>query len=130
MKVIVLFLGLFLFIQPIAQAGDGEGDIVADIISLFEKMDANGIEPMLNSSVELEIGESIGIFSKAQSLQILKKFFNEHKGASFSVNHKGSSAGGARYVVGHYTLGKEELRVNIYVKKVGANYLIQEITID
>lgn len=104
--------------------------MVDKIIALFEKMDADGLEPLLNSSVELEIGESVGIFSKTQSIQIIRKFFDEHQGAEFKVNHKGSSSGGARYVVGKYKLDKEELRVNVYVKKVGATYLIQEITIE
>lgn len=130
-SLITIICGLIFTLGSVqASAGIGEGDVVDKIIALFEKMDADGLEPLLNSSVELEIGESVGIFSKTQSIQIIRKFFDEHQGAEFKVNHKGSSSGGARYVVGKYKLDKEELRVNVYVKKVGATYLIQEITIE
>ena len=82
----------------------------------------------LNTSIELETPTSKGIYSRGQAELILDKFFQKYPPISFTIAQKGNSSGGSRFAVGNYVSTRERaFRVTIFVKKSGADYLIQEI---
>lgn len=109
--------------------GNPQQDIFDDIESSIAVGNADKLSNHLNSSVELELpGEIEGIYSKQQSVVILRKFFNKYPPQSFKIVHRGNGTGGNKFSVGDYRTGGERIfRVTIFVKKVDSKYLIQEI---
>jgi hypothetical protein len=104
-------------------------DIFSDFESAIAAGNAAKFARYLSSSVELELpGEVEGIYSKQQTIVIMNRFFDKYPPTSFKIVHQGSSASGSKFAVGDYTTGEEKtFRVTIFVKKVGDQYLIQEI---
>ena len=120
----MLFLALFgAMVVPTQQ------DIFKAVENSFTLGDAVQMEHLLSSSVELELpGEEEGIYSRAQTIAILNRFFERFPPTSFRVRHSGHSASGARFAVGDYlTESERTFRVTIFAKKQGDDYLIQEI---
>jgi len=123
------FLALLLTAVLMAMVSPLQRDVFKSVENAFTLGDAAQMEIMLSSSVELELpGEEEGIYSKAQTLAILNRFFERFPPNSFKVRHSGHSASGARFAVGDYLAESERtFRVTIFAKKQGSNYLIQEI---
>ena len=105
-----------------------DGDIFKDIENAMALGNAKLLANYMSTSIEIEINGQEGIYSKSQAEQVLNKFFYKYPPRSFSLSHKGNSAAGARFAVGDYVTGKEHtFRVTIFLKKIGEQYLIQEI---
>jgi hypothetical protein len=105
-----------------------QGDIFKEIENAVALGNAKLLSNYMSTSIEIEINGQEGIYSKSQAEQVLNKFFDKYPPRSFSLSHKGNSAAGARFAVGDYVTGKEHtFRVTIFLKKIGEQYLIQEI---
>ena len=103
-----------------------------DIKSAFQKGNAELLKEVLSSSVEIELPSEIeGIYSKAQTIIILDKFFKSNPPKSFDLNHSGQSASSSKFLVGKYlSTNKKEYRVTLFMKKTGKQYFIQEIELE
>lgn len=103
-------------------------DIFKEIENAISLGNAKMIESYLNQSIELETPSSKGIYSKSQAQIIIDKFFQKYPPVSFTIHQKGNSYGGSRFAVGNYMSSRERtFRVTIIIKKIGQDYLIQEI---
>ncbi|MFM9945468.1 MAG: DUF4783 domain-containing protein [Bacteroidia bacterium] len=103
-------------------------DIFKEIENAISLGNAKMIESYLNTSIELETPNSKGIYSRGQAQLIIDKFFQKYPPISFTITQKGNGSGGSRFAVGNYVSTRERtFRVTIFVKKAGADYLIQEI---
>jgi hypothetical protein len=78
-------------------------------------------------TVEIILPGIEGAFSKAQAEMILKDFFAKSAPVTFVVNQKGNSTGGAQFIIGKYQSKTELLIVNILLKPVSGQLLIQQI---
>ncbi len=103
-------------------------DIFKEIENAISLGNAKMMESYLNTSIELETPTSKGIYSRSQAQIILDKFFQKYPPISFTIAQKGNSSGGSRFAIGNYNSSRERtFRVTIFIKKIGSDYLIQEI---
>jgi len=106
----------------------GPYDIFKEIENAISIGNAKMMQDYLSTSIELETPTSKGIYSKGQAQLILDKFFQKYPPEGFTISQKGNSSGGARFAVGNYNSTRERsFRVTIFIKKLGSEYLIQEI---
>jgi len=91
-----------------------------EIVQAFEGGDAKTICKYFNSSVELILSESGGVYAKAQAEQILKTFFVNNTSTNRKFNYKDLHSiirdNAQWYFIGELHTGKGIYRVNIYMK--------------
>ena len=124
---LILVLAVVPFIRSIGQVAS----VSNSIISSIQNADATGLAGYFNSTVDLEIGNTDGNFSKKQAEVIVRDFFEKNPAQSFTVNHKGSSDDGSEYMIGSYVNkpGKK-YRVYILLKKLENKYLVTQLQIE
>ena len=88
--------------------------------------DAQGLSKYFNDYVEVTINEKDETYPKAQAVFIIKEFFAGNKAQSFHIVHQGSSNNNF-YAIGEYKTSQGKFDANIFIKKVGNNYLIEQI---
>ncbi len=120
---IVLFA---LLISPFMSKADSFDDIMA----AMKAGQTSGITKYFSSNVELTLLDNEGIYSKAQSEQMLKTFFAQHPPKSVSVQHKGSSAQGAKYAIIIYESSNGKFRTYIFMKDNGNGLQVNEFRIE
>lgn len=91
---------------------------------------AHELAKLLNSSVDLNIPDNEGVYSKAQAELILKDFFSKNNPQAYKTLHKGSSKDGARYSIGNLETDKGVYRTYIYMKKKDEVYFIHEFSLN
>jgi len=103
----------------IQKAGAQSLKLPDEIVQAFESGDAKTICKYFNSSVELIVSESGGVFAKAQAEQILKNFFTNNISANRKFNYKDLHSNirdNVQWFIGELHTGKGIYRVNIYMK--------------
>ncbi len=120
---IVLFA---LLISPFMSKADAFDDIMA----AMKAGQTSGITKYFSNSVELTLLDNEGIYSKAQSEQMLKTFFAQHPPKNVSVQHKGSSAQGAQYAIIIYESSNGKFRTYIFMKDNGNGLQVNEFRIE
>lgn len=121
---IIMILGMFTYTSSWGQVAGVSNSIIASI----QKADAAALAGYFNSTVDLEIGNTDGNFSKKQAEVIVRDFFGKNPVQSFSVNHKGSSDDGSEYMIGSYAnKSGKKYRVYILIKKLDNKYLITQL---
>jgi hypothetical protein len=89
-----------------------------------------GLTKFFSSSVELTLLENEGIYSKQQSEQMIKNFFVQHPPKNVNLQHKGSSAQGAKYAIITYEASNGKFRVYIFMKDNGQGLQVNEFRIE
>jgi len=127
-----ILLIVMVFIGSTAFTGLDIRDDHPDINKAFSQGDAELLRTVMSSSVEIELpSEMEGIYSKAQTIVILNKFFAKNPPKSFDLNHSGQSASSSKFLVGKYlSTNGNEYRVTLFMKKSGDKYFIQEIELE
>lgn len=104
---------------------------LASISRAMNTGDADALGQYFDSSIELSVLDNEDIYNKAEAIQIVKNFFNQHKPKSFSQLHHGSSpASDSQYCIGNLVTSNGTYRVYIYMKMGGGKTVIQEIRFD
>lgn len=89
---------------------------INNISSAISKGDADTLGQYFASNVELSVAGKEGSFSKAEAVQIVKKFFTTVTPKGFSQVHAGASKGnGSKYCIGDMTTAQGTYRVYIYL---------------
>jgi len=122
---IVVLFSFFSFSQSFAHTP--ADDIVSDVAKAIELMDAKKLAEYFNSTIDLEIGETDGNYSKTQAEMIVRDFFKNSPLTSFTVNHQGSSNDGSKYFIGTYKTSNQEYRVYVLLKKQDDQHLIHQL---
>ena len=90
-----------------------------EIVQALKAGDAKTISKYFNSSVELNLSESQGVYGKAQAEQILKDFFSKNASAKgkfeYKHLHNTTNKDNAQYYIGELT-GKGIYRLYILMK--------------
>jgi len=102
-------------------------DPYEDIANAIRSGDAKSVSKYFSSSVDLTIISREDVYSKAQTEQILKDFFNKNTPRSFSIIHRGESKDGSKYAIGTLTTSNGNYRTYYYFKVVGGSINIQEL---
>lgn len=100
-----------------------------EIILALKTGNSTELSKYFISNVELIIGEKEGVYSKSQSLVILKNFYKTNKPKDFSILHEGGKDG-AKYVIGNLKTDKSIYRVYFLIKKQGEKSYIHTLRIE
>jgi hypothetical protein len=102
MKILFLTVALFVISTGTVLSWQG-GAITDEIKTSISKMDAAKLATYFSSTVNLEIIEIDGNYSRKQAEIIVQDFFRKHTVKTFTINHQGSSNDGSKYMIGVYT---------------------------
>ena len=104
-------------------------EVSPDIITALNKGDAGKLSALLNTNVELVIGNKNDVFSKQQATGIIADFFKTNKVASFQLLHKGNKEA-ASFAIGEIKTNTGNYRIYVLTRKVGNQSLIQQLRIE
>ena len=125
-SIALIFLALIMFLS--GHVLRGQSTTTNQIVSAVRNADAAGLAKYFNSTVDLELGNSDGNYSKKQAEIILKDFFQKNPVQSFSINHEGSSNDGSKYMIGSCVgKNKKKFRVYILLKNKNDGLLITQL---
>jgi hypothetical protein len=102
-----------------------------EIVNAIKNAQATELSPYLASTVECDIFGKSNVYSKAQTIQVMKDFFTQHKPKQFTVNHQGGQ-GETRFFIGTYkTIAGKKYRISCSVKReAGKTDIIRQIRIE
>jgi hypothetical protein len=104
-----------------------QADIFDNVASAIKNNSAKDVAGYFNSSVDMNIEGSDGVYSKTQAEMVLKNFFVKYPCNSFAISHRGQSGGNNSFAIGAYKSGTNNFRVTIYVKEMSGKSLIHEL---
>lgn len=104
-----------------------KGDIFDNVAGGIRNNNAKEVATYFNSSVELNIENNEGVYSKTQAEMVLKNFFGKHPCSNFEITHRAKSYGNNSFAIGSYASASGNYRVTIYVKELNGKNLIHEM---
>ncbi len=125
-KIITFCLSVILLSGSTIIAHEPPG-LTENITAAIKSGNSKELAKYFGPTVEIILPGIEGAFSKAQAEMIMKDFFAKSAPVSFAVNQKGNSTGGAQFIIGTYKSKAELLIVNILLKPVSGQLLIQQI---
>jgi len=98
------------------------------VISAIRNANIAEISKHMDANVEVTVGDKDGTYNKTEATNVVRSFFDKNKPQGCSMVHSGAARdNGSFYCIGNLAAGGLSFRVYIYFKKVGSNYLIQEM---
>jgi hypothetical protein len=105
------------------------GDIPEGIIRAFKAGNAAELAKHFYTNIDLVILDKEDIYSKTQAEQILRKFFTDHRPASFKIIFEGGKET-SRYAIGSLSTASGNFRVNLLIKNQDGTPLIHQLRIE
>lgn len=120
-KILICTLSLLfgLFIQAQSQ----------EFVNCFKSGNSDCLSAYLSDNVDLTVGNTEGVFSKAQSKIILQKFFSENNVQGFSILHQ-TGSDNAKNIIAQLKTASKSYRIYLLVKTVNSKPIIQKIRIE
>jgi hypothetical protein len=102
-----------------------------EIFNAIKNAQAMELSPYLANTVECDIFGKSNVYSKAQTVQVMKDFFTQNKPKQFTLNHQGGS-GETKFFIGTYkTIAGKKYRIFCSVKReTGKTDIIRQIRIE
>jgi hypothetical protein len=126
LKTPLLLILLFIFHSVVS--GQAENTTIAQIQKAIKNADATGLAAFFHSTVDLEVADTDGNYSKNQAEMILRDFFQNNPVKSFTMRHQGSSDDGSKYLIGTYkTMNDQEFRVYVLIKGTASEMMIHQL---
>jgi hypothetical protein len=125
-RILTFCLSVILFTSSTNVAA-GPAGVTENIAAAIKSGNSKELAKYFGPTVEIILPGTDGAFSKAQAEMIMKDFFTKSAPVSFNINQKGNSAGGVQFIIGTYKSKTETLTVNILLKPVSNQLLIQQI---
>lgn len=110
---------------PSGTAGSAPENLPAGVISAMKSGNASELASFFNSSIELNLMGKESIYSKSQSIVIMKDFFSKYPPTGFVIKFEGGKEN-SQYAIGNLTTTQGNFRVNFLIK----NQLIHQLRID
>lgn len=107
-------------------AAQSTEEVFAKIERAIATTDAQALSNYFGPQVEVTIGEKYEIYSKDQATFVIKEFFQDHPVRSFRIKHTGNS-NSTYYGLGDYYSTRGAFLVNVFLKKTGNTYVIEEV---
>lgn len=101
-----------------------------EIAAAMKAGNVGGVTKFFGSHVELTLADNEGIYSKQQAEQMLKTFFAQHPPKNVTIQHKGSSAQGAKYAIIIYEAGNGKFRSYVFMKDNGKGLQVNEFKME
>lgn len=111
-------------------AFQGKADGFDDIANAMKNGQVSGVTKFFHNNIELTLLENEGIYSKQQAEQMLRTFFIQHPPKSVTVQHKGSSAQGAKYAIITYEATNGRFRTYVFMKDNGKGLEVNEFKLE
>jgi len=124
-SVIAFFCSFFLVSQT--ALGQKQDDVIKDVVQSVKTTNAKKLAGFFNSTIDLELEDIDGSYSKTQAEIIIRDFFKKSPLKSFTLNHQGSSDDGSKYIIGTYKTTGKEYRVYILFKPQNDKLLIHQL---
>lgn len=127
MKYLILLLTLIGMSFP--SVGGAQNTLEGTITGIEQhigRSDAQGLSKYFDSYVEVTINDAEKTYPKTQAAFVIKEFFMNNKLQSFHILHRGSSAN-TYYAVGEYNSSQGKYDANLFFKKVGSAFYIEQI---
>lgn len=126
MKNIFLIIGIIL-LSSLGWGQQKEGQIIANA---FITGDVSSIANFFPSNLDMTVVETEDVFSRAQAIQILNRFFKENPPTGFIIKHQGSSQNNDFYQIGTLKTNTGDFRVTYFIRKDGNENLIKRLRIE
>lgn len=81
-------------------------------------------------NIDLTVKETSDVYSRAQSEQILRKFFNDHPPVDLVIEHSGVSKFGDKYFIGILRTRNGYFRVTFFLKKGDEEMQVKQLRIE
>ena len=120
----MILIHLICFQTKPMQAQDNVSNKVIEAIS---NGNASQLSKLFNLTIDINIPENEGTYSKNQAEIIVKKFFKKNPVTKFTINHSGSSNDGSKYSIGTYISNDKTYRVYFLLKKTSEKYFVQQL---
>ncbi len=120
-KIIISIVAVFFCLFAVAQQ--------QEIVNCFKSSNADCLTAYLNDNVDLTVGNTEGVFSKAQSKVILQKFFSENRVQDFSILHQ-TGNDSAKNIIAQLQSGNKIYRIYFLTKTINSKPIIQKIRIE
>ena len=121
---LMILIHLICFQTKTMQAQDNVSNKVIEAIS---NGNASELSKLFNLTIDINIPENEGTYSKNQAEIIVKKFFKKNPVTKFTINHSGSSNDGSKYSIGTYISNNKTYRVYFLLKETSETYYIQQL---
>jgi len=92
--------------------------------------DAHGIAVHFDKNVDIKTEDKSITYSKNQAELVLREFFRRNVPRAFTIIHRGSSAKGAKYIIGNLETSQGNFRSFVYVKECNQKELIEEMSFE
>mgnify|MGYP006136748507 FL=1 len=126
---ILLFCSLLIsFLYGISQNKNN----LNEIATIIRSGNASQIAKFMDNSIEITIGESQKLYSKAQAEQVLERFFDKNNPKQFNLIHKSNvKEGKSKYGIGELiTTSNKKFRTYFYVVLKNEKFLIRELNFE
>ncbi len=127
MKFKVATLLLFLVILCSVQ---GKTQNIPSITAAIQQNDTKKLALHFGDNVDLKLPNTDGVFSKQQTILIVKSFFDEAPVSNYELKHQGNSKNDALYLIGSLTRNEQLYRTYILLKKINGNHQILEFNVE
>lgn len=99
---------------------------IDEVVSAMKTGNAAQVARYFDQSVEINLPDKGGSYSKSQAEIVLKDFFTNNPVKGFDVIHKGQNAG-SQYCIGTLLTKSGSFRTTLYMKLKADVQLLQEI---
>lgn len=127
-KTLILFLGILFFGNVLSYSETVTIPGIQENIAIALRTgNSKVLATYFSSTIEISLPTKEGTFSKVQSELIMKDFFSKNPPSSFVIDQKGSSSGGAMFMIGTYKSNNKIYKTYILLKPFENQMLIQQI---
>jgi len=103
-------------------------DTFDDVVNNIKLSNIEVLSKYFNNNIELTLLDNEGVYSKSQAELMLKNFLAKYPAKTVDIQHRGSSAQGAKYAISNYeTASGVKLRLYIFMKDSGKGLMIHEL---
>lgn len=127
MNIFTPLIALCLFLG--APTPEPQTDHTKQIADMIKSGDGEQLSNYFTGIVDLTVMDKEDMYSRAQAKLIVIEFFNNHAPKSFQFNHKGNLQNDREYRIGKLKTGNGSYRVAFYMKPVGDNFRIYQLSI-
>ena len=126
-----ILLFCYLFISFLCGISQNKNDL-SEIATIIRSGNASQIAKFMDNSIEITIGESQKLYSKAQAEQVLERFFDKNNPKQFNLIHKSNvKEGKSKYGIGELiTTSNKKFRTYFYVVLKNEKFLIRELNFE
>ncbi len=124
-RIASMFVTLVLGLALHAQA-----EVKDQVVSAIGTGNAGALARHLQPNVDLTVLTTSDVYSKAQSEQILRKFFDENDPQGLTIEHEGTSKMGDRYYIGRLRTARGDMRVTFFLKQAGGVFQVKQLRIE